>query len=115
MAHVMNLTRHPIDALSLLNMMLERWEHDQSETIVLLTEIGDGAALVNRLRVRMSIVRKSIKEDGERLHIFRLNTHVLPWTELDNTKYDGIICTKTRTAKFQMMEIFDQHLKGEKS
>lgn len=62
---------------------------------MLITGKGDGEALNNRLRVKLSTARRSLKDQGILSYQhFGMESTVIPWTLEDGTERDALHLVK---------------------
>jgi hypothetical protein len=97
--NMLDLTKHHMDAASVLSWLLNRWETHPNAMLLVITEADDGAALINRVRVRLSNARKTLKEQGVTAQQeFTILSTQFHWT----TPRDGDFCAVCFTKKVRM-------------
>lgn len=95
MQNILNTVSHPMDSPSVLNWIVWRWS-DSSAPIIILTQDGEGEAMDNRLRVRLSNVRRGFKDSGIRNYRrFGISSRVIPWTDAKGVTYDALCMNQT--------------------
>ncbi len=77
---IINIMEHPHDPASILSWALGIWESDPHASLLVITALGDGQNLDNRLRVKLSIVRNQLKnQHGQSSKRFSILSKVIPW------------------------------------
>lgn len=109
MKTILDITKHSYDPASILDWMLEVWETEPGVDLMLITAQGDGAALDNRIRVKLSQVRRELKyAKVAGVQQFGLETSIIGWTHLDGTEREALTVHRKKTIRHTAMEAFDQ-------
>ncbi len=80
--NIIDITKHPYDPASILEWALDIWELHPTQALLIITQKGDGAALDNRLRVKLSLVRSRMRnQHGEGTRRFSIASEVIRWAK----------------------------------
>lgn len=80
---------------------------NSNHRISFICPAGKGAAIMSRLRAKLSRVRKKLKEKGKRQQHFYMLSDVKSWTSLDGKRSDCVFVTKKVTQGQEMLERFE--------
>jgi hypothetical protein len=106
---ILDTTRHSYDMAAILTWMLEIWDVTPSWDLLILTHKGDGSALDNRLRVKLSTIRKELKQKETRgMKQFGFESRVIGWTLEDGTEREALVVQYRKTMRHSMRESFDE-------
>ena len=107
-----DIRRHPLDASSLVTWMLAAWAIEPDQTLLILTADGDGEALDNRIRVRLTKARKSVERQGAKSNRFGFHSTCIKWTELTGDTCEALFLHRVVTRKHLFGMIIDDDMKG---
>lgn len=90
----LDINLHPCNAASILSWLLMVWADDESAKPLVITTEGDGKALINRVRVKMTNARKALRKHGASTDEFGMTTRVIPWTYANGEKHEAVCFEK---------------------
>lgn len=90
----LDITKHPCNAASVLAWILGVWSESPEAPALVVTHAGDGKALVNRVRVRLSNARKAMEKQGVNYHEFTMNTDIIPWANWEGKPFEAVTFTR---------------------
>jgi hypothetical protein len=91
--HIRNIVRHPIDPAALVEWMLACWQEYPRPPLLILTHKGDGEALDNRIRVKLSKSRAILRRAHKYANLkeFGFRTTIITWTDPElGLDYDAL-------------------------
>ena len=97
MSHIIDITKHYMSGSEILARMLDIWAKTPDEPITVITLRGDGAKLARRVRVKLSKIRRQLKDADVDLIQFGFLAETKVW--LDVTKGTKEIVTMTRVVR----------------
>jgi len=105
---IVDLNRHPWDTASILDWMLSVWDDEPQWHLLVITSKGDGAALDNRLRVKLSHVRRELKHRKiSGIKQFGFESNVIAWTTLDGIELEALCLRRTFQIRHAMGEAIE--------
>lgn len=111
---VLDTTKHPFDPASILDWALTQWDEDGRAGLVIITSKGDGDAMDGRIRVKLSLARKKLRDaKATGMKEFGIESQIIPWTLADGTELEALCITRKLHARHTMMEAFDSIFNGE--
>lgn len=103
---ILDITRHPCDASSILTWLVAMWDHMPNEPLLVVTHDNDGTLLVNRVRVKLSQARRRLKVAGvKRRKEFGLSAQVRDWMNAELEEQDAVLFTRRVTRLHQLSEM----------
>jgi len=112
---ILDITRHPYDSASILDWAIGIWDRFPQCNLLIITNRGDGAALDNRLRVKLSGMRKQLKhQKAIGVKQFGIHTTFIKWDVGDGTRRDGVCLRRMIEGRHIVTEAFDSVLTQEK-
>lgn len=103
---IRNLLEHPMDATSLLMWILDEWDRDPRASLVIVCRGGQGKDVLNRVRVRLSKIRKSLKDREIRdVKQFGIDASIIPWSLEDGYECDAVTLERTVEQRHRYHEI----------
>lgn len=104
---ILDTTRHSYDMAAILTWMLEIWDVHPNWDLLILTHKQDGSALDNRLRVKLSTIRKELKQKKvSGMKQFGFDSQVMAWTLEDGTEREALVVQYKKTKRHSMRESF---------
>lgn len=101
---VLHTVQHPHTTVSILNWMLDMWK-DSSPPLTIITVKHDGMRLDNRLRVRLSQIRKAMKAKVQDNYIqFGFDSQVISWTEETGEELEALCLYRKVTRRHRLIE-----------
>lgn len=93
-----------VDTTSLLEAILAELNHDRR--VMFLCDANRGRKVEQRLRVKLSRVRKSLIQKGRKRQHFKLVCSIHPWTE-NNKRYDCVVMWRTQDETHKAIELLE--------
>ena len=118
---ILDTTLHPYDTESILDWVLLEWQMNPRANLHILVEKGEGPSMDNKLRVKLSKIRASLKRQRVTgVQQFGINSVFLPWTRLDGVELDSITLHRvvhmrhTFTTAFENVGLFEDSPNGKR-
>jgi hypothetical protein len=80
------------------------WDSDPGMDLLVITEYGEAEAMDNRLRVKLSSVKKELVSGFKQ---FGFTTTYMDWTLVDGTQRQALILSRKVHARHTALEAFD--------
>ena len=109
---ILNITTHPCNAASVLGWMLYKWELNPNEPLLIVTMAGDGKDLVNRVRVRLSNARKTLKKSNVPATEFTIRAAVNRWGQDENTIHEAVTFEREVGLRHRLSELIKDATPG---
>lgn len=107
------IIRVDMSGLTTTDMLEVIMEHfNKSEGVTFLCHAGQGKAVIQRLRMRLSRLRNSMDAKNLPKQHFRLETHSYPYTNLHGKRYDCIVMTRVKSQQHLVSESVERFLKN---
>lgn len=90
----LDITKHPCNAASVLVWILGVWDESPNAPALVVTHAGDGKALINRVRVRLSNARKALEKQGFKQNEFTVRTEITPWADWEGKPLEAVTFTR---------------------
>lgn len=103
---VISTVRHPVPRFHQLTILLDMMQ--TRETLAFIVPKGEGHNRVASLRSLLSKQRLEMRRNKIRYDDFGLNSHIIPWTELDGTVNEAILLQIHREARHIARTIFQE-------
>lgn len=104
--NLINICEHPFDTHSLLAQMLTHWDDKPNTTIMVLTGPKDSDSLINRVRVKLSGIRRQLNNEGERFKLFSIHTLKVPEEFFaPDVKYEVVMIRQVKTLRHCFAEL----------
>lgn len=107
---VLDVTKHSYDPASILEWMLENWMAEPQTDLLVITYDGDGSALDNRLRVKLSGIRRALKNRDTKFVQFGFESDIIKWSNLDG-EYEAVCLHYRVHLRHQIADAFDELFK----
>lgn len=114
LSSILDTVRHPIDANAVLEWAMMLWDESPTTDLIVITNLGDAAVMDNRLRVKLSTVRKTLKyAKAYQIKRFGFTSTYFAWTLENGEEREALCLSRKVLDKHTMLEAFDSIL-GEK-
>lgn len=110
MSTILDITKHPFDPASILEWMLENWSESPNNDLLVITHQGDAAALDNRLRVKLSTIRRELKNRDAKFKQFGFESDIILWTTTESPpRMLEAVCLHYRVhMRHNIIDLFDE-------
>lgn len=102
----MDTTTHSLGTRGILNWLLWRWQLDESNPVLIVTEIRQAEKLNGNLRVLLSNTRKAMKNANfDNIVQFGMNTDIVPWQNSNDVLCEALVLTRKTSMRHLILEI----------
>lgn len=102
---ILNTVQHPYDSSSVLNWVLWRWQEDPYAHLLLITKRGEAVSLNNKIRVKLSNARATLKHNGTAMRQFGMESTIIDWTLLDGTTLEALCLSRVVMARHRFTDL----------